>query len=142
MSKSSSSSSDDSSDDDLVPFITAVTLYEKSDHGPKGGSSAGRSPNRNIGKQVRATQIDQNYFQRNSFDPPIFSEYEFQRRFAVTRTFYEEIRRVVCPLDPYSTENRCHRANGSFNRSETLCSSLTAKLRSICYTLSFIHSTK
>lgn len=58
----------------------------------RGGSSQGRSPNRNFNVQAKNVQLDKDLFCRYSGGLPLFSETEFERSFRMPRVLYEEIR--------------------------------------------------
>jgi hypothetical protein len=59
----------------------------------RGGSRIGRKPNREIGRNIGATNIDADYFARpSSIHRPIFFEEGFERRMRMLREVFENIR--------------------------------------------------
>lgn len=102
--------STDESDDDLAAsrlvmncaaFMSqALIPVLKKKHG---GSVPGKKANRTDFRLCVASQIDKNYFCRDTPKQLFFSAAEFERRFRMPRDLYEEIREAVMDQDEFKS---------------------------------------
>jgi hypothetical protein len=86
-----------------LAIVAGVPAKRRLSRGRRGGSRAGKAPNRDLGRRQAAVDIDRYSFGRLGTSP-LFSISEFERRYRMPRCVYEEVRARVLENDNYFHE--------------------------------------